>query len=156
MHSAFGPASPQAHVIAVLWWWMLAIGGVIWLSVAAFAISVAIRRRRADAMRAVIGDDSARDPRAHRAIAAAGLGTVLVLAAFLVYDFGVGRALAQHPQQGITIDVTGHQWWWEFQYKDPDPSKWFTTANEIRVPVGRSVQLRLQSSDVIHSLWIPS
>src|SRR3569623_2125515 len=82
--------------------------------------------------------------------------TVLVLAGFLTYDFGVGRALAQHPQRALTIDVTGHQWWWEVQYEDPNPSKRVGTANEIHVPVGEPIQIKLRAADVIHSFWAPN
>jgi cytochrome c oxidase subunit 2 len=51
----------------------------------------------------------------------------------------------------LNIDVTGHQWWWEFKY----PDLGVTTANEIYLPVGRTVNFRLRSADVIHSFWTP-
>ncbi len=51
----------------------------------------------------------------------------------------------------LNIDVTGHQWWWEFRY----PEYGITTANEIYLPVGRTVNFRLRSADVIHSFWAP-
>lgn len=51
----------------------------------------------------------------------------------------------------LNIDVTGHQWWWEFRY----PEYGVTTANEIYIPVGRTVNFRLRSADVIHSFWAP-
>jgi cytochrome c oxidase subunit II len=51
----------------------------------------------------------------------------------------------------LNIDVTGHQWWWEFKY----PDYGVTTANEIYLPVGRTVNFRLRSADVIHSFWAP-
>ena len=49
----------------------------------------------------------------------------------------------------LTIDVIGHQWWWEVQYEESDPSQASRTANEIHVPVGqhRPVQARLQRRD---------
>jgi cytochrome c oxidase subunit 2 len=52
--------------------------------------------------------------------------------------------------------VTGHQWWWEFEYLHPQPSLSVTTANELHLPVGRPVVFRLQSADVIHSFWVPN
>jgi cytochrome c oxidase subunit 2 len=82
--------------------------------------------------------------------------TVLILLSFLAYDFSVGRLLAQHPDVALTIDVVGHQWWWEVTYEDPDPSKRVGTANEIHVPVGEPVQLKLRAADVIHSFWVPN
>jgi len=80
-----------------------------------------------------------------------------VLFGLLVADLFVGRAL-QPPRTGdaLTIKVTARQWWWQFEYLDRDPSKGFITANELHLPVGRPVQLLLQSADVIHSFWIPS
>lgn len=51
----------------------------------------------------------------------------------------------------LQVEVTGNQWWWEFEY----PELGVTTANEMHVPVGRTVQLTLRSNDVIHSFWIP-
>ncbi len=55
----------------------------------------------------------------------------------------------------LTIDVTGHQWWWEVQYHGAGPSETFGTANEIHIPVGVPVQVRLHGADVIHSFWVP-
>lgn len=54
------------------------------------------------------------------------------------------------------IEVIGHQWWWEIRYLNDDPAKEFTTANELHLPVGRPVNLELQSADVIHAFWIPA
>jgi cytochrome c oxidase subunit 2 len=49
--------------------------------------------------------------------------------------------------------------WWSFRYADdqsePTPLPGFTTANEIHIPVGRPVHLRVTSADVIHSFWVP-
>ena len=56
----------------------------------------------------------------------------------------------------LVVEVTGRQWWWEYRYLDPDPARVFRTANELHVPVGRRVELRLTSVDVIHSFWVPS
>lgn len=58
------------------------------------------------------------------------------------------------PPKGPAMDisVTAHQWWWEFHY----PDLGVVTANEIHVPVGKTVELKLQSADVIHSFWIPA
>jgi cytochrome c oxidase subunit II len=67
------------------------------------------------------------------------------------------RALAALPlKDGVVIQVTAHQWWWEIVYDDNEPSRVFRTANEIHVPVGRPVVLKLKSDDVIHSFWVPN
>jgi cytochrome c oxidase subunit 2 len=51
----------------------------------------------------------------------------------------------------LTIEVIGHQWWWEFRY----PEYGITTANQLHVPVGRTVSLRMGTVDVLHSFWVP-
>ncbi len=55
------------------------------------------------------------------------------------------------PDDALVVDVIGHQWWWEYRYPDFD----ITTANEVHVPQGRTVQFRMTSMDVIHSFWVP-
>lgn len=156
MHSAFDPASPQARLIANLWWWMVGVGGTIWLIVIATMVYVSFTKHSHR------GSDELQDvpPETHRGIErtviGAGFVTGLVLAAFLIFDYSVGHALGQHPPRALTINVTGHQWWWEFEYEDPDPSKRITTANEIHVPVGEPVQFKLRAADVIHSFWAPN
>ena len=63
---------------------------------------------------------------------------------------------ADPPREGeLTIAVTGHQFWWEVHYLDRDPQRQFETANELRIPVGRRVVVRLAAGDVIHSFWVP-
>ncbi|HEY0304041.1 MAG TPA: cytochrome c oxidase subunit II, partial [Longimicrobiales bacterium] len=51
----------------------------------------------------------------------------------------------------LQVEVIGHQWRWEFRY----PQLGIITANELVVPVGREVELKMWSADVIHSYWIP-
>ena len=52
----------------------------------------------------------------------------------------------------LQVEVIGHQWWWEFRY----PQYQITTANELYLPLGRTVNFTLKSQDVIHSFWIPA
>ncbi|HEV2702270.1 MAG TPA: cytochrome c oxidase subunit II [Steroidobacteraceae bacterium] len=59
------------------------------------------------------------------------------------------------PHPAVTLDVTGHQWWWEVTYVGAQPEDSFTTANEIHIPVGARVLVRLHGGDVIHSFWVP-
>ncbi|HCG91000.1 MAG TPA: cytochrome c oxidase subunit II [Dehalococcoidia bacterium] len=64
----------------------------------------------------------------------------------------------QEPPKGsepLEIVATGHQWWFEFNYPDAANGKAITTANELKIPVGRPVSLILRSDDVIHSFWVP-
>ncbi len=58
---------------------------------------------------------------------------------------------APAPAGALKIQVIGHQWWWEFRY----PELGIVTANEIYVPVGRTVSFELTTKDVLHSFWFP-
>jgi len=49
------------------------------------------------------------------------------------------------------IEITGHQWWWEAKY----PDSGVITANQIYIPIGKKILLKLTSADVIHSWWVP-
>lgn len=55
------------------------------------------------------------------------------------------------PPDALEVVVRGWQWWWEFRY----PALGITTANELHLPAGRPVTLRLEGEDVIHSFWVP-
>jgi cytochrome c oxidase subunit 2 len=55
----------------------------------------------------------------------------------------------------ITLEITGRQWWWQVRYLSTDPKQQFDTANEIHIPVGEPIRLKLVGGDVIHSFWVP-
>ena len=59
---------------------------------------------------------------------------------------------AKAPASAITVEVYGHQWWWEFRY----PEQGIVTANELYLPIGRTVNFALRTKDVLHSFWIPN
>jgi cytochrome c oxidase subunit 2 len=62
------------------------------------------------------------------------------------------RTQAPPPPDALEVVVRGWQWWWEFRY----PSLGVVTANELHLPAGRPVVLRLEGPDVIHSFWVPN
>jgi cytochrome c oxidase subunit 2 len=84
-----------------------------------------------------------------------GLST-LVLLFSIVWTVKV-LASIQTPsvKPAVTIEITGKQWWWQARYLSDDVSRSFTTANEIHIPVGVPVRLKLIGGDVIHSFWVP-
>jgi cytochrome c oxidase subunit II len=61
---------------------------------------------------------------------------------------------ADAPPGSLVVDVIGYQWWWEFRYPLENGDT-VVTANEIHVPVGRPVHLRITARDVLHSFWVP-
>ena len=84
------------------------------------------------------------------AVLLAGIGVPTVVTIFDVAERPVGNV--------VNVKVTGHQWWWEYEYMDvklPDGSGNLKTANELVIPTGRWVNLDVTSADVIHSFWVP-
>ena len=66
------------------------------------------------------------------------------------------------------VVVVGQQWWWEYRYyfggtegldiSDARhlPPADIVTANQLVIPVGQEIELKMSSRDVIHSHWIPA
>ena len=159
--SVLNPAAAESAQIFHLWWiffWvMLVIFGLV-----AIVLFIAILRnsgRASDDLQLdlIVQPSEASESRATNVVSVLVIVTVLVLFTLLIADFFTGNAIYATPDpNALAIKVTGHQWWWEIQYQDPQPSEIMTTANEIHVPVGKPVKLELQSSDVIHSFWVPN
>ena len=85
-----------------------------------------------------------------------GVSTVALFGA-MVWNGYTMAAINRPPREpSLTIEVRGHQWWWEFTYRSGETSRTFTTANEIHIPVGEPVRFRVTTSDVIHSFWAPA
>lgn len=62
------------------------------------------------------------------------------------------KTQAKARGDALQVEVIGHQWWWEFRY----PQYNVTTANELYLPLGRTVNFALKTQDVIHSFWVPA
>ena len=149
--SALNPAGPQAAAIAWVTWWFFGICLVAYaLTMAALVVALVRRRRPEDD-----GPDTSR--RLSRVIIAAVTVTTATLVVLVVFSVSAGRGLTAPSGPGaITIDVIGHQWWWEFQYHDLSASERVNAPNELHLPVGVPVVLRATSRDVIHSFWVPN
>jgi cytochrome c oxidase subunit 2 len=159
-HDALDPAGDGAATIADLWWLIFWICVVVFVAVMA-ALLWAVLRARSRALPRAVPPELAGAPLEERRMgivigAAVGL-TVVILFLFTVTTYLAARELYGHSGDGeISVELVGHQWWWEVRYTDPVPSNSFITANEIHVPVGASVKLKLTSPDVIHSFWVPN
>ena len=152
-HSAHAPAGPQAQLLDRLGDLMYAISGAVFVLVLAALLVAAFRRRGAEED----PEDPRRERRTALAVAMAAGATVATLIVVMLLSFGAGRRLtATPPAEALQLRVTGHQWWWEVEYRDAVPGNWATTANEIHVPVGRPVVIELRATDVIHSFWVPN
>ncbi len=149
--SVLHPAGLQAARIYGLWEFLLVTATVVFVLVVGATLYAVVHRRR-----------ERPEAEAHRLmgrwVGGAIVATLMVLFTFLLVDFTHGRVLASPPPEAelMTIAVKGHQWWWEVEYPDSTPQRRVVTANEIHVPVGRPIELRLTSADVNHSFWVPN
>ncbi|HEX6693691.1 MAG TPA: cytochrome c oxidase subunit II [Longimicrobiales bacterium] len=144
MTDAFGR---QAALIERLWWPTLWVLTAIYIAVMIALAYAMLRRRHVDEVKSEV--------RTARWVGAAIAGTVVILFAYFISDLFTARAIAGiERKDGVTIEVTGLQWWWRVEYSDSVPERRLTTANEIHIPVGRPVRIITSSADVIHSFWI--
>jgi cytochrome c oxidase subunit 2 len=152
--SALDPHAPQAHEIYFLFLVFMAVAVVVWLGVA-IALAWGLVRRRATR-----ADPLDLDTRGERRrgvlVTSLTLATGAVVLALSILSYSAQRYVFARDAPAVSIKVTGHQWWWQVEYEDGDASKRFMTANEIHVPVGQVVQVKLETADVIHSFWPPS
>jgi len=143
--STLSPESHAAREIATLWWIML-IGSVVVFGVVLLLIVLALLRRRAAS--------TTDDRRAVGLVFAGGItAPILVLSLLFVLVLRTLPATSA-PKPGrtrLTVEVVGKQWFWEVRY----PGTNAVTANEIHIPAGTPVLLRVRSADVIHSFWVP-
>ena len=152
-HAALNPAGPRAQGIASLLLLFCAVSSVVYLTVIGALVWSLLRRRRQ------VGPPDGERRREQQSWQLIGAGvalTVVTLITLALADFVVQRRLSSHPADAMRIVLTGHQYWWEVEYDEEDPSQRVRTANEIHVPVGRPVEFVLTSRDVIHSFWLPS
>ncbi|MGR4863606.1 cytochrome c oxidase subunit II [Caulobacter sp. LARHSG274] len=140
------PAGPFAAPLHLLTWVLIGVVVAV-LAVVVAALGVALFGPRA--WRKALGGE--------RLVWIAGLGfPVVVLSALLVYGLALTARLSDAPRPGeMRVRVTGEMWWWRVAYLDPAGREILQDANEIHIPTGRPVALELESTDVIHALWIP-
>jgi cytochrome c oxidase subunit 2 len=146
VQSSLAPQGPEAERVLVLFA-VLTGGGAIVLLIVMFLTAVAIYarsgwRRRIDNEALVVGCGI--------------VFPVITLTALLTYGLTLTGAASLPPAAGtpMRVSVVGEQWWWRVIYID-DEGRRIESANELRIPAGRPVEIELTSADVIHSFWAP-
>jgi cytochrome c oxidase subunit II len=149
MPSTLEPRGPNAAHLAQLWWVMLGLGTAIFVLVTALLAAALLRRQRATSATA---PETSSNVGRRWLIQGGIILPLIVLAIVFGYTIYTLAAVEVPPgQPAVQIHVIARQWWWQVDY----PDQGITTANEIHVPVGVPVQIRLESADVIHSFWVP-
>ena len=156
-HSDLNPAGPQASNIEWLYWVLFWILTVVFVLVILGFTGAATRTHTSASEMLPISKDPAGDRRAAWVVATAVAVTVLALFVVLFMSVITGKKVEGLTSKNpVTIQITGHQWWWEAIYPNPQADQTVTTANEIHVPVGKPVVILTNSADVIHSFWAPN
>ena len=148
----FGPA---ADPVTSLGWGLTVICSLVILIIAGLLLKATLRARAIPAGLLSI-------PITHPGgglrwiVIGTGLSTA-VLFGLVVWTMFTLAAIASSPEPpAFTIEIRAHQWWWEARYLNDSSDRTFVTANELHIPVGSPVQLKLIGDDVIHSFWIPA
>jgi cytochrome c oxidase subunit II len=154
VQSVLSPAGAQASSIHQLWLLMLWTTTIVGVVVLGFIAVALLRRARGETtLRIPTGPETSLT----RAVWAATAVSVLILVMLLIASIVITRGVESVQASGaVTINITGHQWWWEIEYEDAVPSQRVLTANELHIPVGRPIVLKVSSRDVIHSIWVPN
>jgi cytochrome c oxidase subunit II len=140
------PATEPAREINTLWWAMLVGALIVFGVVVGLLVYAFLRRRRPEG-------PSHDDRGPYMVIVGGGLAAPIVVLAIL-FGFVIHVMPATSAPPGptrLTIQVIGHQWFWEVRYHGTPA----ITANEIHIPAGTPVDVRVTTADVIHSFWVP-
>lgn len=143
--SALHPEGPQAHSIARLWWFMFFLLTAIFLATfLLLMIAVALPKRK---------ESSGPPLGSTRFVVLSGvILPTIVLFTLMFYSLSASLTVRTPQDTAMTIRVIGHRWWWDVVY----PEQGIVTANEIHIPAGVPILIKLTSQDVVHSFWVPN
>jgi cytochrome c oxidase subunit 2 len=132
--------------VAGLFYLVLSIAAVVFVLVEGLLIFAVVRYRRRD-------DEDEEPAQIHGNSTLEIIWTVvpaLIMALLFYLTLSTIKAQQNTPPDAMTVEVIGHQWFWEIRYDNG-----VILTDELRVPVGQPVELEITSKDVIHSFWIP-
>jgi len=130
----------------------LAVGALVW---ALLAWSVIRYRRRSGPDEGLPGQRSDNVP-LEVFYTLTPVVIVAILFAFTVFTQEKVTATAARPD--VVVEAVGYQWQWQFRYPDEGVVVNGTTEEPrptMVLPVGATVRIRLRTTDVIHSFWVP-
>ena len=144
--STLAPAGPGAQSIATLSWLLIGVATAVY-AVVLVALVMAARPR----------SEATRRGWPTVTVVMGGIGLPLLVLPVLFFPSVLTLGKLTHPRAAqLVVEVVGNQYWWELHYQSADGVAPITTANELHLPQGQRVELRLRSSDVIHSFWVPT
>ena len=151
IQSALSPQGPVSRYINTWWWVLFAVASFVVVLVTVLLFVALFRRRRNPATEPEVRSGHEKSLLWFVGLLGVAFPAIVLatLMGFNIYTENVITARAQAPTR--VIEVIGHRWWWEVIY----PQEGITTANELHIPAGVPVQIKVTSADVIHSFWVP-
>lgn len=148
-------AGTKATPVVTLTWAVLIVAISVVVIISALVIVGYLRRPHVSLQPGEHSDVGSRQTGLNWILIGVGISCVALL--FTVVWTALVLADVERPgiQPAVTLEITGRQWFWEVRYLSPNPAQIFTTANEIHIPAGEPVRLKLIGGDVIHSFWVP-
>lgn len=153
--SIFSPVTTPGHAIHKLGIVVVSIAAAIWVVLVSLVIYACVRYRARE------NDKEIEPPQVFGSTEIETAWTIipiLIIIVLFLTTAGVLFAMqeAPKPADALEVVVVGHQFWWEFRY----PLFGITAANELHIPAtagpnGQRTYLKLISSDVMHSFWLP-
>lgn len=146
--SALQPAGPVAQMQHDLFMWTLYVAIGIFVAVVGILLFVVFRFRNRP------GGPEPKQTQGSHTLEIMWTIVPIILVITIAVPTVQGLFYMNEPPEGdaVNVHVVGHQWWWEFQY----PDYGIVTANELRIPTGKTINLTMESNDVIHSFWVPN
>ncbi|NBT37008.1 MAG: cytochrome c oxidase subunit II, partial [Actinobacteria bacterium] len=149
----WAPKGPNAQTIDDLQKPVFAVAGIIGLIVA-FAVGYAVYKFKDRGQ--PIPEQTHGKPALEITLT---IIPALILTVIGVFTFRTVFDLSKTSDTEMVINVTGQQWWWEYDYPVQEEfgiTKPIITSGQLVIPAGTKVLLRQTSRDVIHSYWIPA
>ena len=147
------PLEASAQAVPIDWMWnliLIVMSFFFSLIVVPMAYSLVVFRRR----RGETGDGAHFEGNTTLELLWSSIPLVIVVAFSVIGARNLSQTLSRDPN-AMVIKVTGIQWSWRFEYPADPESGVAVVSSELHLPVGKQVLLRMTSSDVIHSFWVP-
>ncbi|MFA9443919.1 cytochrome c oxidase subunit II [Egicoccus sp. AB-alg6-2] len=146
------PVGRSAVTTSTVWWILFWMGLAVYVAAMVTAAVAVVRSRRNAPVDTADGTEPAVS---RRLVIYGGIALpVVVLLVLNVLTVPLSARVSDRPGTDgdeLVVEVVAEQFWWRINY----PQHGVITANEIHIPTGEPVHVRITSTDVIHSFWVP-
>lgn len=147
------PVEASAQAVPVDWMWnlmLIAMSFLLSLIIVPMVYSLIVFRRR----KGETGDGVHMEGNTKLEFTWTAIPLVIVVIFSIIGGNNLADATRRSPD-AMVVKVTGIQWSWSFEYPADPETGIVVSSDELHIPVGTQVLLRMTSKDVIHSFWVP-